>query len=502
MKACKAVPLLCVLLLFCASASYSRKTDSSAAQSLQSDSSTSTHEPVTLQYYTIGSPDPDLQLVNVALNNLLEKKIGIRVAYHKIDWSNYGEYMQRMINSGSTFDIAFASSTDQGDFVDNARKGTWLQLDPYLQKEGAGMYRTIDPLLWEGVRIDGKTFGVPTNKEIATPLWWGYPKELIDKYQIDISQYKTLSSLEPLLQMIQQKEPGYLPLELDKKSTNFFAQEHFEYIVGSNIPLMAQSDDPSLKIVNIFNTTYGKQILSTLHRYYEAGYINRDAALRDSSSLDKEKVFCFVASAGPYPESSWSKLRGYPVVAQQFTDSIVTTESVRGGIMVVNADTAHPQESVRFLNLINTDADVRNLLNYGIEGRHYTLTPSGQVSIISDRYTGVSYTQGNWFILRTTVDDPPDKWDLYRQFNSAAVQSKLLGFTPDTRDAGVSALITAVSRVNDKYFPALMTGTVDPETVLPMFLKELKDAGIDKLQSILQEQVNIWETSKAIPDRS
>ena len=90
--------------------------------------------------------------------------------------------------------------------------------------------------------------------------------------------------------------------------------------------------------------------------------------------------------------------------------------------MAVNANTKHPVECIKFLNLLNTDPEIRNLFNYGIEGVHYTLDEQGQVVPNTDkdshgdllpdapasRYSGVQYTQGNWFILKTMGSDNPD----------------------------------------------------------------------------------------------
>ena len=41
-----------------------------------------------------------------------------------------------------------------------------------------------------------------------------------------------------------------------------------------------------------------------------------------------------------------------------------------------------------------------------------------------------------------------------------------------------------------------MTGTVDPEVYLPIFNRQLKAAGMDKMQTILQQQVNGWLAQK------
>ena len=41
-----------------------------------------------------------------------------------------------------------------------------------------------------------------------------------------------------------------------------------------------------------------------------------------------------------------------------------------------------------------------------------------------------------------------------------------------------------------------MTGSVDNVVYLPRYLSELKAAGLDKIQSILQQQINSWLREK------
>ncbi len=451
-------------------------------------------QPVRLVYYTIGAPDPDLPLVNQALNELLERKIGITIDYIKIDWSEYDQRLTALIDSGRPFDIAFATN-----YAANARKGAWLPLDDALKGEGRATYASVDPLLWEGVTIDGKVYGVPTNKELAVMEQWMFPKALVDKHGIDISQYKTLQSLAPLFAMIQREEPSYLVMELDRDSHNFFGAHGYEYLTEKTLPLMVKSLSTELEVVNIYETAECRQVLDTLRQYYLTGYINKDAATYQPSGLTSDKkVFFHQAGGGPYSDTIWSLQRGYPVVATPVSGYVVTTESTRGAVMTISASTQHPKECMAFLNLINTDAEVRNLLNFGIEGVHYELDAKGQV--LQDparRYVGVQYTQGNWFLLHTLGGDNPeplDKWEQYRAFNAAAQKSEALGFTPDL--TGFQQQVEDIAAVCKRYYPCLMTGSVDVEVELPKFVAALKDAGIDRVREELQRQLNDWKAER------
>jgi putative aldouronate transport system substrate-binding protein len=446
---------------------------------------------VNLIYYTIGTPDKDLPIVNEQINKLLKEKCNISIQYNKIAWGNYGTRIATMISSGVYFDIAFATTATQGDFVGNAKKGAWLGLDPYLEHQGKEMYNAINPLYWDAMRFDGTIYGIPTNKEIAVPEQFMYSKELVDKYNIDISKFTTLDSLKPNLQLIHQTEPDYIGLELDNLARNYYKLDGYESLLDNRIPLMINSNDNKLKIINILETPLGYQRLKTIRDYYKAGFINKDAALKECAGLNKgEKVFCKISSGGPYSETIWSSERGYNIVAQQVSPTVVTNESARGGVMVVNSKARFPEQCVEFLNILNTDSEVRNLINFGIEGKHYNLTSNGQVNRISSNYAGVQYTQGNWFILNTIVGEPLNKWDTFKKFNKGAYTSKALGFNPElvllTQD------IAQIKKVCDKYYSAIMTGTVDLDKYLPRYLDELNQAGIQKVQKELQRQIDEW----------
>lgn len=445
-----------------------------------------------LVYYTIGTPDKDLQIVNDKLNEILREKMGAEIEYKKIGWNEYGERISTMISSGTDFDIAFATGTSQGDFVGNARKGAWLDLKPYFESEAKILYDAINPVYWKGMEMNGKIYGVPTNKEVAVPLMFMYPKNIVDKYQIDITEYTTIPSVEPLLEEIYRNEPEYLPLQMDASAHNLFSTGGYEYVLTQEIPLMVKSTDETLEIVNIFETDFCKEILKSLRRYHMKGYINQDAALLESQSLiPNEKVFLCISEGGPYSDLIWSNDRQYEVVTQQISDLIVTTKSIQGGVMVVNANSKNPDKSVEFLSLLNTDPEIRNLLNFGLEGTHYSLTEQGQVNRLSNDYMGVQYTQGNWFVLNTVVGEPLNKWDEFHLFNQSAEKSEALGFMPNM--ILYQEEIAEIKRVWNKYSPYLLTGSVDVDFFLPKFNKELQNAGINRVKETLQIQIHSWK---------
>lgn len=328
-------------------------------------------EAVELVYYTIGDPDEDLELVNEAVNELLLERYGFTVDYRKVGWNEYENQLTALINTHSGFDIAFAWAQN---YQSNAAAGHWLDLTELLE-DHAALYDAVDERFWRGAAVGGRIYGVPTNKELATPLHFLYSAELVEKYDIDIEKYGSIASLEPLLAVIAEKEPDCIPLFFDSSHVGLLSTIGYEYAAYSDLPLVVRTADGGCEVLNAFAQEDVMELLRTLRRYYQLGYINEDAAIRTTlSRFPDERVFLRVASGGPDSAASYSQTFGYPIAVHQASESIVTSESTQGGVMAVNAYTQHPQECLAFLQALNTDAELRNLFNYGIEGVHYTLT--------------------------------------------------------------------------------------------------------------------------------
>jgi len=157
----------------------------------------------------------------------------------------------------------------------------------------------------------------------------------------------------------------------------------------------------------------------------------------------------------------------------------------------------NPEASMKFLDLMYGDAELVNLLDWGIEGKHYVKVsdnvikyPEG-VNILTNGYNlNMSWLFGNQFLAYTFEGEDPDIWQKMKEFNDQAVKSKAMGFTMDPES--VKTEIAAVSNVVAQYYLVLETGSVDPDKVLPEFNQKLKSTGLDKVIAEKQRQLDAW----------
>ena len=237
----------------------------------KAETNSSGEEIVELTWYQVGDNQKDDSVVLEEVNKYTEEKIGVKLNIVKVGWGDYNQKMQVVINTGDAWDMCFTCSWTN-DYLQNAQKGAFLELDDLLKEEGSEMYDLIDSRFWEAAKVGGKIYGVPSEKEIGNMPMWVFTKELVDKYSIPYEDLHSLEDLEPWLQMIKEKEPDVVPMYLTK---DYSAPTYMDKIQD---PIGIEYGDDSLTVQNVFDTEKMQSTLDTMRKYYEAGYINKDAA--------------------------------------------------------------------------------------------------------------------------------------------------------------------------------------------------------------------------------
>ncbi|PKR86343.1 ABC transporter substrate-binding protein [Heyndrickxia camelliae] len=443
-------------------------------------------KPYEITWYMIGTPQKDTDKVMAKLSEYTKKKINATVKMKQIDWGDYDQKMQVIIASGETFDIAYTSGAN---YVLNAQKGAFVPVDKLLNTVGKDMKKAIDPAFLEGAKIDGKLYGIPSNKEVGQQEVLVFNKRLVDKYHLNIKSVHTLADLEPLLKTIKENEPDVTPI------ATFKPYLPFDYVLGDELPMAFPLEGDTGKVVNFFDTDIAMNTLETMHKFYKEGFIKADAATsKDPWPMEVQNWFVRKEIYQPYAELLWSRSAGYDVAVQPLSKPVTFNGSVTGAIQAISSTSKNPEKAMAFLNLLNTDPYVRNLVDKGIEGVHYKTLDDGKIEDLPARvknYNMPTYALGNHFILKLYENDPKDKWEAFKKFNEESTPAPSLGFYFDTTP--VRTEIASITNVSKEFAPALLTGSVDPKEYVPKMDKKLKEAGLDKVLAEIQKQYDAWK---------
>lgn len=453
-------------------------------------------EPVNLVWYTPAQQVPvDMELVNEEVNKYLLDKINATVDITMMSYADYNEKMPVIINSGEAFDICFTSTTDNP-YVANVARGAFVDLTPYLQKEGKEMYEAIDDRFWNAITISEKIYGVPSQKELPWASTLQFSKEVVEKAGIELPEkFNSLEELEPYLAKMKEAAPDVKSLGLDKKGMMPLFVSNYDMHIGNTVPVGTElSGDDVYKVKNLMTTEEAKAFCKTMQEFYQKGYVPADS----TTSPKKIRPACVeYGNYQPYAEQIWERNWGYPVQSVPVAKTIATTSSAMGSMHAVSITSQNPGKAVEFLNLMNTDAYLKNLLTYGIEGVHYEKTGDTSIKLLekSKDYLIPSYTMGNHFIGYTTDPDPVDKWEEFQAFNDEAEIAPLFGFSFDGES--VKNELAAVKNVSQQYYSQVFTGTaIDMDAAIEEFNTKLEQAGIQKIIDEMQKQVDAFLAEK------
>ncbi|MDR0569348.1 MAG: ABC transporter substrate-binding protein [Spirochaetaceae bacterium] len=442
-----------------------------------------------LTWWFYGSTPSNLRDGLTAINEYIEPKIRARLDIKVSSWAEAGQRMRTIVNSGEYFDIMFIDLNDYNNFV---RLGAYADLTDMLASDAQDLQSAIPAMLWDGVRINGKIYAVPTYKDSSKTRFFVWDNKYVQKYNIDIANVHTFAELDTALRTIKQGEGGrFYPLQLSQGSLfDTVYADDYDSMTANLPPIGVGLHDANRKVVSVFEQPAVQEKLRYLHRWYADGLVNPDGAV----TLEAPKQLPFFTAIGwPAAVSTWQVNNGVETyVLEKVFGPSYSTDAIQGSMNAISANSKYKTESLKLLELVNTDHKLRDMMAFGIEGTNFSyVTPNKVKLLTADQWNLARYQQGTFFTMSIVEGDPEDTWDQVRQQNEQATPSILLGFAFDNKD--VINEIASCKTVYDKYKNELLTGASDPDTVIPAMMQDLNDAGFQKVIASAQAQVDAFK---------
>lgn len=450
---------------------------------------------VTLKWYTIGGTTPSYKDEwTKQVNDYIGPKIGVNIDYEVIGWGDWNTRRNVIISGGDKFDIIFG---DLNTYPSDINMGALLDITKLIPKYAPKLEKFIPKILWDGVTVKGKIYGIPTYKDSSVTQFFIWNKALLEKTGMmeQAKKARTLEAIDPILRKMKEQGTQY-PFMLNKGGVYQLFGQYDELGIGIK-GIGVRYDDQSHKLVNAYDTPEIKADLEQLHKWYKDGIINPSAPTTDY----REKTRPFLIEQG-WPEAAesvWGPQMQAPCVAYPWYGPLYSADSIRGSINSISANCKHPDKALEFLQMLNLDPQLRDMFWHGVLGKNYKyVTVDGQKRIellkTKEPIGFAAYAQATFFTGTRTTDDKFDQWASVRKQNEKAVRSVMMGFNADV--SGLGNEIAACKGVLSKYETALLTGQEDPSVILPKMNAELKAVGLDKILTTVQKQIDEWVKTK------
>lgn len=424
-------------------------------------------------------------------------------------------------------------------YYDLATNGKLAALDEKLNNEGKSLKSSIHSTLFTAAKVGNKTYGVPVNNAIGEYTYLVFDADILAQHNVDPNTLTSLEDLRDYLDLVVKNNTDVVPLKNVEESISF------NFLTNPGFPALVQLTDlGTRRVVKAYEDSQFKDYYSMIARYRALGYLADDYATASEDSVDYAVRFesGTIDSITKKLEKEYGKDKNFAFT--EFSPPIATNENTIDNIFCVSefvSSTDELTDIIEVLEAINTDAQLMNILTYGVENAHYKLDSDGFVVRLNndvlvkdpenpDKEIPVKNTYivdpnhvGNCFITYILKDTEHDKtnanlWiDAIKQ-NQDAIVSPSLGFTSspkkfsytesveveDLENPGQMILkdvtvdiyepdyIEVINEVVGKYYPALLAGTAVEFNYEEFYAKaeaEIAQTFIDRLDEQFEDNV-------------
>lgn len=463
------------------------------------------YDQVTYAYATFNNipTEEALDVVEEAINVITREKIGAEITLKPIPIFEYSQSVNLSLQGGEKIDIM----QTLGDFNTYLANGMCLDLTDIIDSCAAETKALVGEEWLDACRYQGGLYAIPDYKPVALTSMIIYRQDIADELGLDMSKVNSAEDLTEVFAKIKAEKPEITPLGIvETGNLGIFNNVSGIDLLGDsyNQPVGGLIGN-SLEVVDLYTSDVFVNKVKMIRDWYNAGYVMKDAATTTSTStelMSSGNYFGWIA-AYSYPEqdtanSFVSQCGGYPLGAKTIDSAYLYTSAINAISWMLAANTKVPEAALKFLNLTYTDPAIANLIIWGVEGRDYVLTETGNAAYPDgmDANT-VPYTAqiscgivGNQFIQYLPVGSDYASLDWELEQNKLAPCSPAMGFAFDSAD--FTTQYTAVRNVLTQYLPGLYCGSVDPDTEIPKMIEALNAAGYQDILAAKQAQLNAW----------
>lgn len=443
----------------------------------------------TLSWYVPGDAQSAAKDVVDKVNELLVPKIGAKIDLQFVDIGAYSERMKMNMASRKEMDLVFTGWVNP--LVTGTNNGSYVNLTDYLPKLAPELWEEMPEYVWEFAKVDGNIYAVPNQQIYALPPAMEIDKKIVEKYKdrFDFNSVKCMEDWEPLLKLIKENEPDMIPYRLNFLETMWTYGKYEEVTTG----FWMSVTDPEHKVVSKYEIPEVIQCYKTLTDWRNKGYIRVDLESSGDDTADYNAGMFALSTQlyKPGVELMVKNRTGRDVELFTFYDRAFMQKNGASQTMTaVSATSKHIEECIKFLNVINTDREIYNLICHGIKDKNYTVALDGKITINAESgyNPNADWKFGNTFNADVIEGQPDNVHEETQRINNESAKSPLIGFTFD--QTSVKTEVSNISSIPD------LNATKFSNDALNEYIGKIKEAGSDKVLAEAQRQVNEFFENK------
>jgi putative aldouronate transport system substrate-binding protein len=242
------------------------------------------------------------------------------------------------------------------------------------------------------------------------------------------------------------------------------------------------------------------RVLERVRHFWDMGFIDPRLAIPGEEAGviigQASEAGEYLFSTGQYAfghQAAMQEMRGIDCIFVPLSvRPLISTMSAAGSGFGISIYSQNPEAAMMLLNAWYTDTELANILNYGLEGEHWTRDAAGLVVQNDDARTATPYQtwrngMGNIFMLTPRDIEGADFMNGFRAYNENGVATAFAGFV--FNGESVEVQMAAMTSVVDEFRPSLTVGAMDPATAVDAYRAALMAAGAGDVLAELNRQL-------------
>ncbi|MEA4888738.1 MAG: DUF3502 domain-containing protein [Clostridiaceae bacterium] len=439
------------------------------------------------------NPGADNAAVEEQFKSIVKEKLNADLTINYTPLADVASKYPLLLSSGEKIDLMTTATIYSTEVV----KGAFLDITDLFAKYCPNLAKVDSKINILPCTIDGKQYAVPNTPMATTPYMWIIRGDLRKKY--NCPKVTDIDTLSQYLKAIKDNEPEMIPY--DSYNSDISLLYHFMLNDGwkemCNNPYLSvkTTGDGAGEIKYTYQTEYFQKAVKKAMEWYAAGYIPKNAYENKTAptvSFEAGKS----AMAYYRGKMDFNSLKT-SLPGAEFEYLLWSEKNwwkTQGAWYAVPKSAANPERALMLLDLLYSNKDVYQLLQYGILNQDYKLDSEGKLADFPEangKFVTLPIMTASFnlaFDIAPASADPV-LYKLNRSENSKMITAYVTdGMAMDY--SSVNAENNACVEVANTYWPLVRTGAIaDYDKFITEYSGKLAAAGADKVLAEAKKQL-------------
>jgi len=457
----------------------------------------------TLVFYFLGDKRAATDEVWTAISEKYKDKLNADFDINFVPFGDFKDKMMLMSSAGEKYDLNF-----DGDWLAYPAmviNQSYLPLNNLLPKYAPVLNKKyMEQGTLKAATVDGQVLALPWTMKMNQRQFLTWRSDLTEAAGVEPDQdsLKTIEEIDAYLYKLKAALPDekLLMSALDP----VFQQKHELAQLSVGADLFIDLNDPACKVIASEQHPSFTELATYAAKWYKDGIIARDAPVNkeDGATLWRNGKFIVTLSSHEwananqgFSDPSWSVSSSF-----LYPDKKYPNRTALANVVCISKNAANPERTLMFLDLLETERELYDMVQYGIDGKTYVLKEG--VASYPDGMDNASsnYMEwgGQWALWKPQFMRPNPSysegfWVREAEFATQPnnINSPIDGLFINT-DAIKNELVRR-NQIMEEYGKPIRFGvSKDTTAAITEYQQKMKDADLEKILSEVQKQIDAY----------